>query len=730
MRPMPASDTHPERALLPLAIQRFFEIALYLLVLTGFGTLASTGALDLVMAVSVGAIILFRGYCLANRRTILIPENWTTLLTAAYVAFYLADYFLLSRAFLSATVHLVLFVLAVRLFSTRRDRDYYFLAIISFLMVLAASVLTVDTTFLLSFGAFLLMAVATFILMEMKTASANATIHEQPGDGTVSRRMGVSLAAAAPLFVFFISLGAAAIFFLLPRVSSGYLSAYAPSHEISTGFSDRVQLGRIGEIQQSSALVMHIQIDGDLAGALDLKWRGVTLNLFDGTTWSNPHEQHSLPRSTGGFFLLSLRNGNRQVNEIRTAGHTVHYRVLMEPVSSNVFFLAPTPLALEGNYRAVTMDGGGSVFDPDPERPVSTYEATSNIAQASPADLRSAAQDYPPEIQLHYLQLPSLDPRIPRLARQVTGSEHDNYDKAVALERYLRSHFVYTLQLPHSIPHDPLANFLFERKRGHCEYFASSMAVMLRTLQIPSRVVNGFRTGEFNDVTSQYLIRARDAHSWVEAYFPGYGWVGFDPTPAGPAATHSGWGRTLMYLDALSSFWREWVVNYDVSHQRTLSHQATQNGLEWARRTQNWARNRYEACLNAARRAERKATASPVRWIATGGIVALFLLLAANAGRLLRALRRHRLAVHPEKSPRTAATIWYEKTLRLLSRRGVGKSPAQTPAEFVTSIADDGLRTALARFTRHYERARFSDSGEDAARLPELFEEVSASAKR
>jgi len=730
MRPMPANTTHAERALLPGAIQRYFEIALYLLVLTGFGTLASTGALDLVTAVLVAAAILFRGYCLANRRTVLIPENWTTLLTVAYVAFYLADYFLLSRAFLSATVHLVLFVLVVRLFSTRRDRDHYFLAIISFLMVLAASVLTVDTTFLLSFGAFMLMAVTTFILMEMRTASAKATLREQPGDGTAPRMMGFSLIAAAPLFVFFISLGAAAIFFLLPRVSSGYLSAYAPGNEISTGFSDRVRLGGIGEIQQSSALVMHIQIDGDLAGALDLKWRGVTLNLFDGTTWSNPHEQHALPRSTGGFFLLSLRNGNRQVNEVRTAGHTVHYRVLMEPVSSNVFFLAPTPLALEGNYRVVTMDGGGSVFDPDPEHPVSTYEATSNIAQPAAADLRSAAQDYPPEILLHYLQLPPLDPRIPLLAGQIADSEHNNYDKAIALERYLRTHFAYTLQLSRSVPHDPLANFLFERKRGHCEYFASSMAVMLRTLQIPSRVVNGFRTGEFNDVTSQYLIRARDAHSWVEAYFPGYGWVSFDPTPAAPAATHTGWSRTMMYLDALSSFWREWVVNYDVSHQRTLSRQATQSGLEWARRSQSWARNRYEAWLNAARRAQRKATASPVRWSVTGAIVTLLLILTASARRLVRALRRHRLAAHPEKSPRTAATIWYEKTLRLLSRRGTGKSPAQTAKEFVSSIDDDEVRAALARFTEHYERARFSDSSEDAARLPELFEKVCASTKR
>ncbi len=186
----------------------------------------------------------------------------------------------------------------------------------------------------------------------------------------------------------------------------------------------------------------------------------------------------------------------------------------------------------------------------------------------------------------------------------------------------------------------------------------------------------------------------------------------------------------MLYLDALSSFWREWVVNYDVSHQHTLSRQATQSGLEWARRTQSWARNRYAAWLNAARRAQRTASNSPIRWSVTGGVVTLLLVLAAGAGKLLRALRRHRLAGHPEKFPRTAATIWYEKTLRLLARRGVSKSSVQTPAEFVASVGDDDLRAALARFTEHYERARFGDSSQAAGRLPELFEEVSASSRR
>ena len=141
---------------------------------------------------------------------------------------------------------------------------------------------------------------------------------------------------------------------------------------------------------------------------------------------------------------------------------------------------------------------------------------------------------------------PQLDRRIPQLAEQITASADNNYDKAPALEIYLRTHFGYTLQLPRTVPHDPLANFLFERKQGHCEYFASSMAVMLRTLGIPSRVVNGFRTGEFNDLTSQYVVRASNAHSWVEAYFPELGWVAFDPTPGASIPARTGWSRVIV----------------------------------------------------------------------------------------------------------------------------------------------------------------------------------------
>src|SRR5580698_1048347 len=557
------------------AIERYFNVALYMLVLTVFGALASTGGLDLPAVILVSLALVLRGYQLLSRREFAISERATTLLTVIYVFVFIADYFFLSRSFLTSSVHLVLFAMVVRLFSLQRTRDHYMLAVLSFGMVLAAAVLTVGSSFLFSFASFLLVAVVTFVLMEMRhSVAGEQTLAQDPRAAASAgnavrttspdRRMAYGLLAIAPALMLMILAGSFLIFFLLPRVSSRYLSAYTPTSDVSTGFTDRVELGRIGQIQQSSAVVMHIEIANDLQGAYDLKWRGIALSSFDGKVWTNSYDQTQLRPSGDGSYRLAPWLGPREA-----AGRSIRYRILMEPLGTNVFFLAERPQRLIGNFRQVSMDGGGAVYDIDADHPINRYEAESRLAAIDTDELRLAANLAPSSMN-PYLQLPPLDTRIAKLAEQVTASAPSNYDKAVALEQYLSTHFGYTLELPQTLPQDPLAKFLFERKKGHCEYFASSMAVMLRSLRIPSRIVTGFRGGEFNDLTGQYVVRASDAHSWVEAFFPGSGWVSFDPTPAGNQPTRTGWSRLQLYVDAAASFWREWVINYDVGHQRTL----------------------------------------------------------------------------------------------------------------------------------------------------------------
>ena len=726
---MSARPPQPATIALTKAVDYYFELALYLLVLTGFGTLASTGGLDFPSIALTTAALLIRGYFLARRHRVVIPERWTTPLTIGYFVFFITDYFVVSHSFLPTTVHLALFAVVVRTFTLRRERDHVMLAILAFLMVLASAVLTVDSVFLFCFAAFLLMAIATFVLMEMRRSAQSANIQaRQSNDPKENRRLAISLSRVAPALMLVILAVAAVLFFLIPRRQGGYLGGYAYGTDFSSGFSDHVQLGQIGQIQQSNAVVMHVQIDGDTAGRYDLHWRGVALPFFDGHAWSKPREQFVLGRFDNRF---AAEPGNPTLRPmIRARPQPIHYRVLMEPIGTNVFFVAPRVLSVSGSYRMLASDYGGAIYNYDTERAISRYEADSDIGTPTAAQLRTAEPTMPPQIATVYLRLPELDPRVAGLAAEITRGAGNNYDKAAGIERYLRTRYGYTLDLPRSTPRDPIANFLFERKQGHCEYFASAMAVMLRALGIPSRVVTGFRSDEFNDVTANYVVRAKDAHAWVEVYFPGFGWQTFDPTPGGTASTPQGWARLGLYVDAMSSFWRDWVVSYDSSHQYVLGQTAFNGTRGFWEGSRMWARAHYDSMLKWASHTQDRVTESPGRWTLLALAIAACLALLRNLGRIARWLHQRQLRAYPERSPEQAAAMWYERMARALERRGIEKSSTQTPAEFLLKISDARLRMPVAHFTEVYESARFGNCVDDARRLPELYEEVESATRR
>ena len=701
-------------------IESYFQLSLYLLIVTGFVTLASTGKLDAPALLLVSLALLYRGYLLVRGRNLQLPDRWTSYLTLLYGVFYLCDLFLLSGTFVAATVHLVLFIMVVKVFSVQRDRDHVYLAIIAFLSVLAAAVLTVDAIFFISFCVFLLLAASTFVSMEMRRSAVRAAAGPRtPASG--QRALAGSLSTTAVGLALSIALGSSLIFFVMPRLSTGYLSAYAPRNALVSGFSDEVRLGEIGQIQQSDAVIMHIQIDGDTRGAHDLKWRGIALRSFDGTRWSNPPQSATALHDAAGNFDLRATHA---ATLAAASPRPLRYRVLMEPIGASVFFLTPQPRSLSGNYRMVTVDEGGAVYNGDRDHAIGSYQAVSDLGQPAPDELRRVSAEIPTEVAREYLQVPALDARLPQLAREITGGAPTAYDKASAVEDYLEKNYGYTLQLASSPPRDPVAYFLFERKAGHCEYFASSMALMLRTLGIPARVVNGFRGGEFNSVTGSYIVRGRDAHSWVEAYFPGYGWITFDPTPAGAALSSGTWNRAGLYVDALREFWREWVVNYDFAHQMSLSNNAAARSRRLFEDTRLWVSRHYADLLQRARHLEAQAERSPRRTLAWAMGVIVLLVLLVNASRLRQLARVRRMVRHPASAPQAAASIWYARMLRSLGRRGWRKLPEHTPREFVRSINDPKLRGPVEAFTDHYEHARFGNSASDAEALPEIYEEI------
>lgn len=720
---------------IPGSADRFFQWSLYLLLVVGFTALMGTNKLDLPSLALVLPALLLRVCLLLVRKSFTISERWTSYLTILYFAFYAADYFYFSQSFLNATVHMVLFSMVIKIFSVRRDRDLVYLAVLSFLMVLAAAVLTVDTLFLLTFSLFILVAIATFISMEMRRSERESLTAGVPARQDV--RFHSSLAGISAILGLLTLAVGAMIFFILPRVSSsGYLRNLGVQSSMMSGFSQEVSLGGIGEIQQSSNVVMHIQV---LEGKLpeDVKWRGIALANFDGRRWYNAPEVPTVHGLYNSPLDLTHISDFSFYSNAQAGPHLANlsYRVVMEPTGLNLFFLAPVPLKINGDYRLVEIKSDGSIFssratdtlapsDGDNPQSIGVYTAEADTRNPEPYVHDSVSRDYPPRVAVLYLQLPRLDPRIAPLARQITASAKSNYDRARAIEQYLHSNFGYTLELP-GREADPLAHFLFERKRGHCEYFASSMVIMLRTLGIPARVVNGFRGGEYNDVTNSYIVREKDAHSWAEAYFPEYGWVTFDPTPAGPSAGPiTGWSRFSMYMDAAQQMWREWIVNYDFSHQvRLRAEISTKTGnAQSSFRTWLWKKYRELVMFteNWQRRLEKLSPAE----MAFCCILVGFLVALPFLPKAWRRIQRTRMMRNPQRAPRTSASFWYMRMTKMMAKRGSRKAPSQTPEEFTASIGDPMMRRHVELFTEHYERARFAESVEDAQKLPELYEEL------
>jgi transglutaminase-like putative cysteine protease len=189
------------------------------------------------------------------------------------------------------------------------------------------------------------------------------------------------------------------------------------------------------------------------------------------------------------------------------------------------------PAALQNVSQDYRYDkDSGIVYSEQTRRPGS-YVEQADLTEPTAGALRGASQDYG-QVSPKYTKVSGVDPRVEALARQITSSATNEFDMAEAIYTYFRSPangFTYSTQTAKAVTGDPLVDFLFHGRTGFCEQYASAMGVMLRTLGIPTRVAIGFTAGYEAD--GRRTITSQDAHAWDESYFPGYGWVTFDPTP-------------------------------------------------------------------------------------------------------------------------------------------------------------------------------------------------------
>jgi protein-glutamine gamma-glutamyltransferase len=311
-----------------------------------------------------------------------------------------------------------------------------------------------------------------------------------------------------------------------------------------------------------------------------------------------------------------------------------------------------------------------------------------------------------------------LDPRISVLAQNMTEGARSDAEAAQLLEEKLRRDYAYSLELPRQAPADPLADFLFVRKKGYCEYFASAMAVMLRTLSIPSRVVTGFQSGVFNPMTGAQLVRASDAHSWVEAWIEGSGWTTFDPTPADPQAPPPDLTGISMWMDAADQFWRNWVVSYDLPRQSALAVRIRQGG-------ETLGLPALSAWISTLGAAARRIAGSHRAWMFVGavcGAILTFAIWSVVRNLWLRRAEVRRLE-RGEGHP-SDATMLYRRMLGLLERRGFPKPAHATPSEFARALPVSEMSMLVEDLTSAYNRFRFGGRGDLAPHIIRLLERL------
>ncbi len=649
----------------------------YLLVCAGVAALALAGLLGPVGGAVLG-LALFGSWVIDQvRERMPVRPLFAWALVVAAAAAIALDLLYLAQSILDGMVHLLLFLILLRLFRRRSLKDLRDAGFLSFFMLVAASAVTFNVSFLFVFVAFLLlgtwMLILHHVVSESEQAKTGASDLTAGGIGPRSPLFRVSLAAAAGTFAL-----AGVLFFIIPRVGQATLPFRAELGKRVSGFADRVELGAYGEIETDSTVVMRVHFPDSVTPPEklpNLRWRGLAFDRFDGRIWeAGPRRRGLLRRDPSGVFRIS---------ESRGTGPVVRQEIFLDPIGADAIFAAPQALRLEMRLGAVGLDDMGSISAPvSPGR--LQYTVESELELTPPRGLRDAS--WPPVTQppgaARYLQLPALPERIPALARQVTAGSRSPYEAALKLNHFLSTGFTYTLVLKQESKLEPLEEFLFVRRSGNCEYFAAAMAVMLRSVGIPARVVGGFQRGEWNPYGGYYMVRLKDAHSWVEAFLDGPGWVSFDPSPR--ASTEDARSLVALYLDSLRMRWYRYVVNWSFRDQVGVAASMHRGAIEWQGSLlslRDWMRG------------------LPRAW--TAAIVAAVFV----AGWMLW---RHA----PGSPGRTAAAAvprFYVDALRALARRGFRRGPTETAREFSERVEGEApaFAAAIERLTAAYERCRF-----------------------
>ncbi|MCB9538278.1 MAG: DUF3488 domain-containing protein [Myxococcales bacterium] len=578
------------------------KVTSFLMVLTSLLALVASGELHpLVSALALGGLAVSWFWEPPRVDPARYDTAWNVL-TLLMLAKTMVDVFSAGSLLLSG-VHFIVFLSINKAFNRRTSRDYLQLYVVSFLQMVAATALNSDLVYGVLFLAYIVFTTWTLILFHLKREMEENYLLKY-GDSLQGRPVQVQrvlnsrklvgghFLLATSLVSLVVFAGALSFFFLFPRVGFGFFFKKSRPGIMMSGFSDRIELGSFGVIKDDPTVVMRVEFaDPALRTLAEPYWRGIAFDHYDGHTWTKSRANtRRTVRPTGDHYDVRP--------DREPEGPTIEQAIYLEPMESRVLFglsrlhhvrldqpAAGSGVPL-GRYRGIQIDQEGDVFYEQSDEVAFRYFVTSEPPIVDARLLRRPLSDFHRVLErapyARYLQLPvDLAPRVRALAHQVVGDATTVGEAVDRLERHLRSDYAYTLDLQRDPSLPPVEDFLFVQRKGHCEYFATAMVIMLRAVGIPARSVNGFLGGTWNAYGGYLAVKQGNAHAWVEVLLPeercsGPGactwvehWLTRDPTPAGAAVTAStGLLDTLQqYADALRLRWYKYVIEYDLEQQ-------------------------------------------------------------------------------------------------------------------------------------------------------------------
>ncbi|MEM9069274.1 MAG: DUF3488 and transglutaminase-like domain-containing protein [Myxococcota bacterium] len=602
-----------------------------------------------------------------------------------------------------------------RLFHRRSARDYQHIQALAFLHLIAATVLSTGIEYGAVFFGFVLATPWMLAFTHLRSEIENHYGEGIDNPGPRARRVLASRRIAGPGFLFgtaALSLPlfvvTAAFFLLFPRVGMGFLSFGDAGGRRVAGFGGNVELGDFGVIRNDPTVVVRVRpTDGVAPPRGFYRLRGTSFDRYEDSRWTRSPALPQRFSPSLGYHLIQ-RSPRGQERELD---------IVLDPLDDPVIFLPEGTIALRipprvenalDVRRSIQRRPGLDVRYVDGDGLAFRYTAL--IADDARSGIPELLED---EQRERYLQLPPISARLRALAEEKAG-EGTPRERARRLETWLGSsgEFAYSLEMPDTSGGDPLEIFLFDARRGHCEYYSTALAVMLRAIGIPSRNVTGFVGGRWNEYGGYYAVSQGDAHSWVEAWIDGQ-WETFDPTPAGrqDLTPEDDWlAEVRAVLDALRTRWSEDVVGYDLRRQIA----GLRSFYRWLR---SFRSDEAEVSNEPEDRDVQASTGPEAKW-AVGIAIVPFVLVA-----LIYAWRRRRPGRPKNLQEATKVFADLEAALR---RQGHPRPAGRTPKEHAKIVEASGFAAsdAVWEVTHAYLAARFGSAPLDVAAARRRVREV------